>query len=80
MTRYNIEEIYMQKLKEKNDIERALMGFSMFETVRYLVKLSIVKEGMTEGDIKAAIFDRFYYKDFDKITKEKISKYFLKRN
>ena len=71
----DIEGIYRKKLKEKTDIQRALMGFSMFETSRYLVKLTVIKEGMTEEDIKMAVFDRFYYNDFDKVTKQKILKH-----
>ena len=68
-----VEEIYIAKLKEKTDIQRALMGFSMFETARYLIKMTLHESGIVKPEeIKIAIFNRFYSWDFDQKTRDKI--------
>lgn len=74
-----IEEIYINKLKQKTDIERALMGFSMFETARLLVKSSLIIDASDSTDLKIAIFNRFYANDFNEETRKEILQH-LKNN
>lgn len=64
-THQAIEQVYVRKLKEKTDVERALMGFSMFETSRCLVKAGIKKDNAKSQNIKIAVFNKFYSADFD---------------
>lgn len=71
-TSEKVEQIYINKLKEKTDIERAFMGFSMFETSRCLVKKGAKVHSNNPRDIKIAIFDRFYSRDFDLQTRNRI--------
>lgn len=66
-----IEKIYIEKLRQKTDTERALMGFSMFETARYLMNISLPCI-LTDKDKKIAIFNRFYGNDFSQETRDKI--------
>ena len=77
-TSERLEKIYIEKLKQKKDIERALMGFSMFETARCLVKANLPLNKMTPQAVKMAIFNRFYGNDFDQRAKERIIKYLSK--
>lgn len=74
-TTERFEKLYLEKLKTKTDTERAAMGFSMFETSRYLIKADLPLDAMTPQEIKIAIFNRFYGNDFDRKTKEKIVQY-----
>lgn len=74
-----VEEIYINKIKQKTDIERALMGFSMFETARLFVKSSLDINTLEPKDLKIEIFNRFYASDFDQQKKDKILQY-LKNN
>ncbi len=69
-----VEEIYLKKLKEKTDSERALMGFSMFETARYIVNSSLA-ENLSIIERRAAVFERFYGSDFNENDKQKIVRY-----
>lgn len=66
-----IERVYLEKLKQKTGAQRALMGFSMFETARYLVRTTF-SYALTDKDRKIALFDRFYGNDFSQETRDKI--------
>jgi len=68
-----IQEIYINMLKQKTDEQRALMGFSMFDTARTLAKASF--EDLKPLELKLAIFNRFYGNDFNENVKEKILKH-----
>ena len=67
------EQIYIKKLKQKTDIERALMGFSMFETARAIAKTGFNSATAAPHDLKLLFFNRFYYNDFDAKTRNKIT-------
>jgi hypothetical protein len=60
--------------KEKTGEERMMMGFSMFETSRTLVRVGILsrRPGISEKDLKIEMFKIFYGRDFDPATREKI--------
>ena len=68
-----IQEIYINMLKQKTDEQRALMGFSMFNTARTLAKASL--EDLSPLELKLAIFNRFYGNDFNEVVKERILKH-----
>lgn len=68
------EEVYMRLLKERSGQQRMMMGFSMFETAKALVKAGILSRNpdISETDLKVEIFKRFYSGDFDAAIMEKI--------
>lgn len=65
-----IQEVYINMLKQKTDEQRALMGFSMFDTARTLAKASL--KDLSPLELKLAIFNRFYGNDFNEDAKKKI--------
>ncbi|MFH1441144.1 MAG: hypothetical protein ABIH18_03780 [Candidatus Omnitrophota bacterium] len=73
-----VEEIYINKLKQKTEEERALMGFSMFDTAKTIVRESFEK-GMDSKNEKLAIFNKFYSNEFSQETKNKIIKHLSKK-
>lgn len=74
MSKESVDEVYLRMLKEKTCEERAMMGFSMFDTSRALVRAGILAKhpGISEKDLKIEVFKRFYSTDFDSATLEKI--------
>ncbi|MCJ7577343.1 MAG: hypothetical protein MUO91_02705 [candidate division Zixibacteria bacterium] len=61
--------------------ERFRMGFSMNEDSRRLVIASLLnqKPEATSAEKRLLLFDRFYGKEFDQKTREKILKVLLRR-
>ena len=74
MSRVTVDEIYLKMLKEKSPEERMMMGFSMFDTARALVRAGILSRhpDISEKDMKVEMFKRFYSSNFDPATMEKI--------
>lgn len=77
-TTLQLEKIYINKLKGKTEEERAIMGFSMFDTAKKIVRESLNKETDAKN-IKIAIFNRFYGNEFTSKTKDKIIKHLRKK-
>ena len=61
-------------MKAKSNKERLLMGCSMFDTAKQIVKSAIMDEHpkILPREMKEAIFLRFYGMDFSEAEKEKI--------
>lgn len=74
MSRETADEIYLKMLKERSPEERMMMGFSMFETSRALVRVGILARhpDISGKDMKIEMFRRFYSNDFNPVTKAKI--------
>ena len=67
-TTNKIQAVYHKMFKEKTFTERAMMGFSMYETSRKIT-LSTIKNS---SNWKTEFFIKFYGNDFDEETKTKI--------
>ena len=70
-----------QKMREmiqmKSPAERLRMGWSMYETSKYLV-LRAIKENdphISKLDLRKEFFLKFYGNDFDSVEREKILKH-----
>ena len=70
----DVDARYRQMLLARPGEDRLRMGFSMYATARALVVASILaKEPEASPErIRAAIFLRFYGRDFDQATRERI--------
>ena len=70
----DVDARYRQMLLARPGEDRLLMGFSMYATARALVVASILaKEPEASPErIRQAIFLRFYGRDFDRATRERI--------
>jgi hypothetical protein len=58
----------------KTGQERLLMGFSMYDSAKEIVRSSIYNNypGITEAEMKIKIFSRFYGHEFSQPEKEKL--------
>ncbi|MEA3368742.1 MAG: hypothetical protein U9Q24_00060 [Candidatus Ratteibacteria bacterium] len=65
---------FYQLIMAKSKEERLLMGCSMFDTAKQIVKNAIANHnpGITSQTMRKEIFLRFYGKDFNKAEKQKI--------
>ena len=70
----DVDARYRQMLLARPGEDRLRMGFSMYATARALVVASILaKEPDASPErIREAIFLRFYGRDFDRATRERI--------
>jgi len=61
-------------MMSKTGQERLLMGCSMYDTAKEIVRSSISNDrpGITEADMRREIFLRFYGREFRRTEKEKI--------
>ncbi len=61
--------------RERSPEERLIMGCSMFDESKIIVTESIKKDhpNISEQELKVKIFGRFYHRDFDKNTLQKIN-------
>lgn len=59
----------------KSPKERFLMGFEMIESVKRIVENSIRREkpGISNLDLRVAVFKRYYQNDFSPLQLEKIA-------
>jgi len=69
-----ILERYERMLLKKSSVERLMMGFSMYETARELVKASILEgnPAISPLGLKGEVFLRFYGNDFPPLLLQKI--------
>ncbi len=65
-------------MMNKSPEERLIIGCSMFTFAKTIVRSSIMQKNsnMPLCDLKKELFLRFYGKDMDKNTREKIASYF----
>jgi hypothetical protein len=65
---------FNQLMMAKSGQERLLMGFSMFDTAKQIVKDALHAEysKISPQDLKQKLFLRFYGGEFDRIQTEKI--------
>lgn len=70
----HISEMQAKIIHSKTDAERSLMGAEMVDSVYHMIKERIKEEkpGLTEKEITAQIFLRFYQNEFSKQEKERI--------
>lgn len=75
MSSRRTDEVYLKMLMERSGAERMMMGFSMFDTSRILVREGLLSKhpGMSERELKIEIFKIFYGRDFDPATEKKIT-------
>lgn len=73
-TSSDITEKVRDMFQAKSPIERLKMGFSMYETSKYLVARAIWKNTpiYSGADLRQELFLRFYGNDFDSATRQKI--------
>ena len=73
-TPVDVEARYRRMLLERSGEDRLRMGFSMYSTARALVVASIVAKepGASPERIREAVFSRFYGRDFDGATCDRI--------
>jgi hypothetical protein len=71
-------EYFNRLIMNKPPQERLIMGFSMFDTAKEIVKCSIKEKfpDISSTKMKQEIFIRFYGTDFDTATKNKILNHF----
>jgi hypothetical protein len=65
---------FRELMMSKTGQERLLMGFSMYDTAKKIVRSSIYnsRPGITEAEMRREIFLRFYGQDFSRAEKEKL--------
>ena len=70
----DVEARYRGMLLARSGEERLRMGFSMYATARALVVASILAKepGASPERIREAVFLRFYGRDFDEATRDRI--------
>ena len=69
-----IEEMMREMIRMKTPFERAQMGASMFETSKYLITQSILRDNphISETELREQVFLKFYSNDLTSAQKEKI--------
>ncbi len=69
---------FREMMLKKSPEERLKMGCSMFSFSKAIVKSSILQEtgNVQPSELKKKLFLRFYAKEMDEKSKEKIVKYF----
>lgn len=67
-------QLFFQLMMEKKPQERLIMGCSMFDSAKRIVKSAIMEQypRISRSQIRQEIFRRFYGMDFDKTTNDKI--------
>ena len=67
-------ELMREMIRMKTPSERAQMGASMFETSKYLVTQSILRDNphISQTELRRELFLKFYGNDFTDSQKEKI--------
>ncbi|WP_020403510.1 hypothetical protein [Gracilimonas tropica] len=70
----HIVEMQRNMIHSKSEEERFLMGADMIDSVYEMVKNQIIEESpeLSEQEIRAKLFLRFYQNDFSEQEKEKI--------
>lgn len=70
----HIVEMQRNMIHSKTEEERFLMGADMIDSVYEMVKNQIIEESpeLSEQEIRAKLFLRFYQNDFSEQEKEKI--------
>ena len=70
----DVEALYRRMLLARSGEDRLRTGFSMYSTARALVVASILESEPQASNerIREAVFLRFYGRDFDDATREKI--------
>jgi hypothetical protein len=60
-------------MRAKSNEERLLMGCSMYDTAKQIVRSAIYNQhpGITAGQMRKEIFIRFYGQDFNRADREK---------
>lgn len=66
-----MERLYRKMLLERSNEERFMMGVQMFEVARTMI-LASLPEGLSEGQIRQALFLRLYGNDFDQQSRDRI--------
>ena len=69
-----IKNLYHKMLMEKSNEERMLMGFSMLESAKKMILLSL----KNNKNLKGELFKRLYKNDFNEKKLKKIIKYIKK--
>lgn len=75
-THPDIEEIFVSRMMALTGSERMIMGCSMFEAAKSMVKSAILRENpaLSERELKAELFMRFYKEGYDEAQAEHIRK------
>ena len=76
-TSANTQQVFEDMIFKKTPGERAQMAFSLFNFAKEIV-VSSIKESrpdISEGELRAEVFLRFYGDDFSDKDKEKIIRY-----
>lgn len=65
---------FRELMMSKTGQERLLMGCSMYDTAKEIVRSSIhnSRPGITEADMRREIFLRFYGREFSRTDREKL--------
>lgn len=65
---------FRNMIMKRSPEKRLLMGFSMYDTARIIVKSAIMEQNpqISLEDIKKEIFLRFYGKEYNRLEIEKI--------
>ena len=74
-TPVDVDGRYRRMLLGRSGEDRLQMGFSMYSTARALVVASILAKepGASPERIREAVFSRFYGRDFDEATRDRIA-------
>ena len=72
-----IEIIFKKMIMSKSHEERLMMGCSMFDSAKKIVKSSITAKhpDLSNREMKKKVFLRFYGSEFNAFQKEKILSY-----
>jgi len=66
-----VESLFKQKIMEKSNEERIIMGSLMFDAARKMV-LASLSDNISPQEKRKSIFLRLYGNDFDEATKQSI--------
>lgn len=74
-----IDEKMREMIRGKTPFERAKMGASMFETSKYLITQSIMRNNphISNPELRKELFLKFYSDDFTPANREKIIRHIL---
>ena len=77
-TSFEIAEMQREMCRLKTPSQRCIMGASMYDTSKYLVTRSILKDhpDISKSNLQKELFLRFYGDEFDPIDQEKIFAHF----
>ena len=67
---------FQDMIMQRSPVERLLMGCSMYDTAKQIVKSAILQENpkMSREEMREKLFLRFYGMEFDNAQKKKILK------